>query len=81
MIDWALAGKVATVIATPFVVRFLWKRSADPNPLTVEQEEEERRAIIASIPQKYPATRDADEYEAPQWALVDQIHRTNCSSL
>ena len=79
--NWSLAGQLTTLAATLWLARFLWKLNPNPALLTVEQEEEERRAIIASIPQQYPATRDADEYEAPQWALVDEIHRVNTAGL
>lgn len=70
----------AAVVALGYIVVRIWA-DAHPLPLTVEQEQERDRDVVGSIPQTYPATRDADDYEDPLYHVVHFMHENNQASL
>jgi hypothetical protein len=64
------------------VVRIYDETQRQPRAPTVEQEQDSCREVVACIGQHHPTVEEVlDEYDAPQWALIERIHQANTAGM
>ena len=81
MIDWEMAGKIATVFATLWLARFLWKNAGHPASLTVEAERDVCREVVQALGQHHPSVGDyEDQYDDAGASVVYAIHLNQAAS-
>lgn len=86
MIDWALAGKTATVtIACLVIAAIIVKRTREwyAPKKTVEQEQHDSRLIVGTIPQHNPGVSVGewtDDFDDPLWHVMNVVQQNRAAS-